>query len=134
MNPKFEILRPTCNLQTIFDGRGGIFTWVPKETITEFNLLYFVPGAIRGNHYHPEFTEFFLVVEGSGVMVFKETADAKEQTVHMSKGVCTRAEPGISHAFHAITPVTAIAMLSKPWDECKSPIIHDDVTEKRMKK
>ena len=129
---KYEILRPTCNLQTVFDGRGGIFTWVPKDSIQEFNMLYFTPGAIRGNHYHPEFTEYFLVVEGSGVMVFK-TSETNEEIVHMSKGVCTRAEPGIAHAFHAITPVTAVAMLSKPWDTCKPPIIHEFVTSKDNK-
>ncbi|MEO7163312.1 MAG: cupin domain-containing protein [Bdellovibrionia bacterium] len=129
---KYEILRPTCNLATVFDGRGGIFTWVPKDSIQEFNMLYFTPGAIRGNHYHPEFTEYFLVVEGSGVMVFK-TSETTEEIVHMSKGVCTRAEPGIAHAFHAITPVTAVAMLSKPWDTCHPPIIHEFVTSKDNK-
>jgi len=129
---RYQVLKPTCNLQTIFDGRGGIFTWVPQDAIMEFNLLYFNPGAIRGNHYHPEFVEYFLVVEGSGVMVFKE--NGKEDIVHMSKGICTRAEPGVAHAFHAITPVTAVAMLSKPWDTCQPPIIHEHVTSKREEK
>ena len=41
---KVEILRPTCNLDTVRDGRGGIFTWVPPEPIVEFNMLYFRPG------------------------------------------------------------------------------------------
>ncbi len=131
---KFQVLKPTCNLQTVLDGRGGIFTWVPPDAIQEFNMLYFIPGAVRGNHYHPEFTEYFLVVEGSGVMVFKETPDSKEEVIHMSKGTCTRAEPGVAHAFHAITPVTAVAMLSKPWDTCNPPIIHEDVTSKGIKK
>lgn len=133
MKPKFEILKPTCNIQTVLDGRGGIFTWVPKDDIKEFNMLCFRPGAIRGNHYHPEFTEYFLVIDGSGVMIFKDS-EGKEEIVHMAKGVCTRAEPGISHVFHAITPVTAVALLSKPWDACKSPIVHEDVTETKMKK
>lgn len=131
---KFQVLKPTCNLQTIFDGRGGIFTWVPQEAIREFNMLYCNPGAVRGNHSHPEFTEYFLVVEGSGVMVFKETPTSKEEVVHMSRGMCTRAEPGVAHAFHAITPVIAVAMLSKPWELCDKPIIHEDVTLKGMKK
>jgi len=131
---KFELLKPSCNLQTVFDGRGGIFTWVPKDAIKEFNLLYFKPGASRGNHWHPEFIEYFLIVEGEGVMVVKNTDTGEEKVMHMSKGECSRAEMGIAHAFHAITPVTAVAMLSKPWDECNPPIIHEDVTEKRMKK
>jgi len=131
---KFELLKPSCNLQTVFDGRGGIFTWVPKDDIKEFNLLYFKPGATRGNHWHPEFNEYFLVVEGEGVMVVKDTETKEEKVIHMAKGECSRAESGIAHSFYAITPVTAISMLSKPWDECNDPIIHEDVTEKLMRK
>ena len=123
---KYEMVFPTCNLQTVLDGRGGIFTWVPRDAIREFNLIYFTPGALRGNHFHPEFAEYFLVVEGSGIMVFRH--ENEEEIVHMSKGSCTRAEPGVSHAFHAITPVTAVAMLSKPWDDCAKPIQQMQVT------
>ena len=33
---KFGLLKPTCNINTVADGRGGIFTWVPKDDIKEF--------------------------------------------------------------------------------------------------
>ena len=36
-----KVLHPTCNLDTIKDGRGGIFTWIPEEPIVEFNMLFF---------------------------------------------------------------------------------------------
>ncbi len=124
---KIEILKPTCNPQTVRDGRGGVFTWVPQDKIAEFNLLYFRPGKTRGNHYHPEFNEYFLVVEGEGVMVTKDSEDAPEEIIHMSKGMCLRTPIGIPHTFYAITFVTVIAMLSKPWDECKPPIVRMDV-------
>ena len=29
------IIMPTCNLETVKDGRGGIFTWLPKEPLVE---------------------------------------------------------------------------------------------------
>lgn len=128
---KFKLIKPSCNLETVLDGRGGIFTWVPEKDIKEFNLLYFKAGANRGNHWHPEFTEYFLIVEGEGVMVVRDIETNEEQIIHMSKGQCSCAEPGIAHSFHAISPVTAVAMLSKPWDECENPIIHENVTEKR---
>lgn len=124
---EIEILKPTCNLDTIHDGRGGIFTWVPREKIAEFNLLYFNPGKLRGNHYHPEFTEYFLVVDGQGVMVTKDRETGREVIIHMSKGMCTRAPKGVPHAFYAVTPCTAVAMLSKPWDESNPPIVREDV-------
>lgn len=120
---KIKILPPSCNLETVRDGRGGIFTWVPQHKLMEFNLLYFKPGKTRGNHYHPEFEEYFLIVEGEGVMVSRDSADTPEENIHMSKGMCSYNPMGVAHAFYAITPVTAISLLSKPWDACKTPII-----------
>ena len=122
-----DVLSPTCNLTTIADGRGGIFTWRPSEPLLEFNMLYFKPGKVRGNHSHPEFVEYFLVVEGSGVMITRDP-EGKEISYHASKGTCFRTPPNTSHAFHAITNVTCEAMLTKPWDLCETPIIHDDLT------
>ncbi len=122
-----DVLSPTCNLTTIADGRGGIFTWIPSEPLLEFNMLYFKPGKVRGNHSHPEFVEYFLVVEGSGVMITRDNK-GKEISYHASKGTCFRTPPNTSHAFHAITNVTCVAMLTKPWDLCETPIIHDDLT------
>lgn len=123
---KIEILTPSCNLSTVSDGRGGIFTWVPQDNIVEFNMLYFQPGKTRGNHYHPEFNEYFLVVEGSGIMVSKDEEEDK-RIIHMSRGTCVRTPKGIPHAFYAITSVVAVAMLTKKWDDCKPPIIHVDL-------
>ena len=131
---KIEILRPTCNLDTVRDGRGGIFTWVPQDKIAEFNMLYFQPGKTRGNHYHPEFTEYFLVVEGSGIMVTKDSDEAPEEVIHMNKGMCVRTPMGVAHAFYAITSVTAIALLTKPWDQCSPPIVRMDVVDPEMLK
>ncbi len=124
---KIELLPPSCNLETVRDGRGGIFTWLPKDPIVEFNILYFLPGKTRGHHYHPEFNEYFLVVEGSGVMVQRANGDEPEELVHMSRGDCVRTPIGISHTFYAITPVTAVALLSKRWDDCATPIVRVDM-------
>jgi mannose-6-phosphate isomerase-like protein (cupin superfamily) len=123
-----EIITPSCNLTTIQDGRGGIFTWIPKDPILEFNMLYFLPGKVRGNHYHPEFVEYFLIVDGSGIMMTKDE-EGKELNLHASKGTCFRTPAGTSHTFNSITETTCISMLTKPWDECKDPIIHDHISE-----
>lgn len=118
-----EVLEPACNLDTVSDGRGGIFTWIPKEPILEFNMLYFQPGKTRGHHYHPEFVEYFLVVEGAGVMLSKDSNGGDQKVIHMSKGDCVRNPIGLAHTFHAITTVTAVAMLTKRWDDCNPPIV-----------
>ena len=81
------IIMPTCNLETVKDGRGGIFTWLPKEPLVEFNMLYFNPGKVRGFHFHPEFIEYLLVVNGNGTLVYRDDANDKktEKFIHLSK-------------------------------------------------
>ena len=120
-----KILKPSCNLETVRDGRGGIFTWVPKEPILEYNMLYFRPGKTRGFHYHPHFVEYLLVTEGSGTLVYREDPNNKndEKYIHLSKGICTKTEINIYHTVYAITEMTIVAMLTKPWDECDPPIV-----------
>ena len=124
-----EILSSTCNISTLKDGRGGIFTWVPDDPILEFNILYFSPGKLRGNHNHPEFVEYFLVVDGSISMITKDPETGKEIIMLASKGTCFRTPKGVSHAVHAITEATCISLLTKPWDECDNPILHEHLVD-----
>ena len=127
-----KIIQPTCNLETVKDGRGGIFTWVPDEPILEYNMLYFSPGASRGYHYHPEFVEYLLCVKGAGVLVageienFDEQESDAESLIHLSPGISTRTEIGTHHTVYAITDLVIVAMLTKPWDECDPPIVRID--------
>ena len=125
---KVEILRPQCNLDTVRDGRGGIFTWIPDEPLVEFNMLYFQPGKTRGFHYHPHFIEYSLVASGSGVLVTREKPEDKESEsfIHLSKGMCIRTETNVFHTVYAITEMTIIAMLTKRWDDCDPPIVRID--------
>lgn len=132
-NDRMEIFFPTCNIETAKDGRGGIFTWVPQDKIAEFNLLYFSPGATRGNHYHPEFVEYSLVVEGSGIMVSRDKL-GKERILHISKGSCVRMPPGVIHTIYAITNLTVVALLAKPWDDCEVPIVRVDIFHDKRSK
>jgi dTDP-4-dehydrorhamnose 3,5-epimerase-like enzyme len=122
-----EVITSSCNISTVQDGRGAIFTWIPDEPILEFNMLYFLPSKIRGNHYHPEFTEYFLIVDGTVVMVTKDLKTGKEVNMHASKGTCFKTPPHTAHAVHAITQSTCISMLTKEWDKCQAPIIHEDI-------
>ena len=122
------IIMPTCNLETVKDGRGGIFTWLPKEPLVEFNMLYFNPGKVRGFHFHPEFTEYLLVVNGNGTIVYRDDPNDKknEKFIHLSKGICTRTDKNTWHTVYAITEMTIVAMLTKRWDDCKPPIVRVD--------
>jgi len=120
-----KIIKPNCNLETVKDGRGGIFTWIPDKPIVEFNMLYFRPGKVRGFHFHPHFEEYLLVVDGNGTLVTRKKADDKktEEFIHLSKGVCTQTAKNIYHTVYAITEMTIVAMLTKRWDHSDPPII-----------
>ena len=122
-----DVLAASCNITTVQDGRGAIFTWLPDLPIVEFNMLYFMPNKIRGNHYHPEFVEYFLIAEGSVVMVTKDPVTGAELNMLASRGVCFRTPPGATHAVHAITHAICISMLTKAWDECERPIVYEDL-------
>lgn len=126
-----EILDPSCDLSTIEDGRGGIFTWLPKEPLLEFNLLFFQSHKIRGNHFHPEFTEYFLVIQGSGVIITVDEDTGQRLSLQASVGTCVRIPQGISHTFYAITEVRAVSFLTKPWGECKTPIVRKEIVSIR---
>ncbi len=119
-------LNPTCNLATVRDGRGGIFTFYPKDPVVEFNFLFVNKNRIRGNHYHPEFDEYFLVTSGEGVMVTK-SEDGKEEFVYLGKGECAYSPKNTKHVFYAITDCTVVALLTKKWDDCNPPIVHENL-------
>ena len=122
-----EILESSCNIQTVQDGRGAIFTFLPDQPIVEFNLIYFQPNKVRGNHYHPEFMEYFLVVSGTVVMVTKDPKTGEEINMHAGSGVCFCTPPNTPHAIHAVVQSVCIACLTKPWDSCVNPIIREDL-------
>tara|TARA_Y100000310_G_scaffold221576_1_gene223183 strand:- start:41352 stop:42128 length:777 start_codon:yes stop_codon:yes gene_type:complete len=123
----YGLIKPTCNIDASLDGSGGIFTWVPNKAIKEFSLIYYTPGTVRGEHHHPEFIEYLLILDGSGQIVFKEPSRDRE-VVPLSKGDCIYASPGIAHTVVPITPLSAVAMLTKKWDDCEEPITKVTIT------
>jgi len=123
-----EILHGRANPSTLDDGRGAIYTWIPAEPIKEFNLLYFNTGKTRGNHFHPEFTEYFVVIEGS-IALF--TIDPKtDEIINMlcGEGTVFKSAPKVPHAIIAITPAKCMSLITKPWDECTVPIVYENLS------
>ena len=126
---QIEVLQEQCNPQSILDGRGAIRSWIPKEPIREFTLLDFQRGKIRGNHFHPEFVEYFLVIRG---LVAIHTFDKVKNVPILkiaSDGFCFRTPIGVPHAVEAIDRSTCISLITKPWDECSKPIIYEAIRE-----
>ncbi len=124
---KMKSFKPACNLATIRDGRGAIFSFVPDQPILEFTHQFIKAGKIRGNHCHPEFDEYILLVDGNGVEVEKDLETGKESFIYMSKGECIYIPRNTSHVFMAITDCQSVSFLTKRWDDCKQPIVHQNL-------
>jgi mannose-6-phosphate isomerase-like protein (cupin superfamily) len=122
-----HVVQPSCNLSTIKDGRGAIFSYVPKAPNLEFTHQFIKAGKVRGNHCHPEFDEYILLINGSGVEIEKNIETGEEKFVQMSKGTCIFVPKNTYHVFLAITECESVSFLTKPWDACDVPIIHRDL-------
>lgn len=120
---QIEILNPAINLSTVKDGRGAILSWVSEEDIKEFTMLYFYPHQTRGNHYHPEFVEYFLVTEGSIILTTIDSNTGEQLSITGGRGFCFRTPIGVPHATNALEFSTCISLLTKTWDSCNSPIV-----------
>jgi dTDP-4-dehydrorhamnose 3,5-epimerase-like enzyme len=122
-----KIVTPTCNLNTIKDGRGAIFSYVPEAPIFEWTHQYIKAGKIRGNHCHPEFDEYIMLLNGAGVEVEKDINSGEEYIYEMNKGTCIFIPRGTYHVFLAIMDCESISFLTKRWDDCSRPIIHTNL-------
>jgi len=123
---KIKKIQPECNLDTIRDGRGGIFTFYPDKPIVEFNFQFINKGKIRGNHYHPEFDEYYLFTEGNGVIVTKSD-EGKEEFLYVGTGDCIYIPQNVKHVTYAITDIKYITFLTKKWNDCETPIVHENM-------
>jgi mannose-6-phosphate isomerase-like protein (cupin superfamily) len=119
------LISPECNLSTVKDGRGVIFSFSPvnfDKPIKEWTLLYLNAGMLRGKHCHPEFDEYLMVVSGTAVETFINNK-GDEDFFKLSEGDCVYIPAFICHTLTAITDVKAVAFLTKRWDDCGQPII-----------
>ena len=98
---------------------------MPKEPILEFNLVCYSKDKIRGNHYHPEFNEYILIVDGTFSLVTKDIKNGEEIAMIVSKGSCFHIPKNTPHAFVSSGEATLVSFLTKPWEKCKQPILRE---------
>jgi len=88
------------------DERGWV-VWPLREPdveaycISNLHVPSLQPGAVRGNHYHLNSTEFALVLSGPCLVIFvhNESGEKEEILVEGSKPVLFKIPPNITHAF-----------------------------------
>jgi len=114
-------LDPEINPITVKDGRGIIQTYYPTQyNIVEWNYIVTLKGAVRGHHYHKEFDEYIMFVEGEGV--YTELTDGKELVTPVSAGDCIYLPMHVPHTFYPTADCKMIALITKRWDDCAEPI------------
>jgi|TARA_Y100000310_G_scaffold144551_1_gene143797 dTDP-4-dehydrorhamnose 3,5-epimerase-like enzyme len=124
---RIKQFKPTCNLNTVKDGRGAIFSFVPEQPVVEWTHQFIKSGKVRGNHCHPEFDEYILLVSGEGMEVEKDTETGEEEFHYMAKGECIFIPRDTYHVFLAITDCESVSFLTKRWNDCDNPIIHENL-------
>ena len=51
----------------------------------------------------------------------------REEFLYLSRGSCTRTNKGVSHVFRAISDCTLVVLLTKKWNDCDVPIVHENL-------
>lgn len=118
---RIKKLTPEINPVTFKDGRGIIQTFLPEaDTIKEWNYIVTLKGAVRGHHYHKEFDEYIMFVEGEGV--YTEVTLGQEFITPVSAGDCVYLPMYVPHTFYPTADCKMVAMITKKWDDCAEPI------------
>lgn len=91
------------------DERGWVlFPWKGIEGTIDPDTLHIVhvaPGATRGNHYHPQATEWICSIEGEGLLTWRSVDDGTVNELHLeAQRTCVRISPGVRHAVKNIGP------------------------------
>jgi uncharacterized RmlC-like cupin family protein len=119
-------LDPDINPITVKDGRGIISTFYPQtEDIKEWSYIVTLKGSVRGHHYHKEFDEYIMFVEGSGVYT-ELTEDNQELVTPVATGDCIFIPKFVPHTFYPTSDSKAIALITKKWNDCNEPLTRVD--------
>lgn len=120
MNGRIRLLTPDINARAV-DERGAIYSFVPQDPVVEFCYITTRAGAQRGHHYHEEFDEYIMLVEGEGIY-FELLDDGSQRKIVMGPGQVIHIPVCTAHAFMPLTDCKSASFLTKRWDHCQHPI------------
>ena len=79
------------------DDRGEIIDLIENESINAVTLITFCEGAVRGNHYHKQTTQWNYLLSGSIKLVSQLPGEQLVETV-MKPGDLIVTRPEVRHA------------------------------------
>ena len=116
------------NYFELSDDRGSFHGLVNFGTWKEVNIICSEAGTIRGNHYHKNTDELFIILEGKIRITLQavfsdEELDAEKKTVDVQTGDVFKIEKNVNHIFETIEYSKWINVLSQKLNKDK-PDIH----------
>lgn len=116
--------------RSITDERGKLIVFLQTKELDKkhknFGQIYFVTfakkGAIRGNHYHKKWHEWFGVVEGKVLVKIEDVRTKKKKQITLSaqrdKYIRIETGPFIAHAIKSLTKnATLLSYAESQWDK-----------------
>ncbi len=95
------------------DERGEITDIVENELFDSLTVLTTRKGAVRGNHYHKETTQYTYVLEGRCRYFYRKPGEGVSSEV-VGKGDLIVSPPLESHAFQAMEDAVLLAFCKGP--------------------
>lgn len=106
------------------DGRGWLVeneSSIIRDQMKHFLVSVSKPGTIRGQHYHKRKTEWFLVLKGRALIVFKDIRSLDEIRIKVDgeRPEIIEASPLIAHAIKNIDNVKMylLALVNEPLNQ-----------------
>jgi len=112
------------------DKRGTLEGLINFGEWKEINLISSLAGVERGNHYHKETLELFIILEGKINVILEKVKDGKlvgskaERIV--KEGDVFLIDPFVNHTFRVLDKAKWINVLSKKIDP-KNPDIYQNI-------
>lgn len=96
------------------DDRGSIRDLLRDEKIDSVTFIHCRPGAVRGNHWHEETTQWTILLSGK-LLVFTRAADDEFACMGvLMPGVLMESPPGERHAWRALKDTEALVLTRGP--------------------
>ncbi len=91
------------------DHRGEIFDLI-EDPISHIGYITFRKGAVRGNHFHKNSTQYTFVFDGKIELFTKDVrkANAPVKKTVMTAGTFACLPPHTIHTYRALTPASMI--------------------------
>ena len=110
------------------DKRGSFLGLINFGNWKEINFICSEAGTVRGNHYHENTDELFIILEGNIKVILqkvlgKKDLENKQKTFNVKEGDVFLIKKNVNHIFEIIEHSKWINVLSKKIDKEK-PDIH----------